>query len=324
MRRAPIVAAVAAVSIVLALSNVETAAPQKDPARGVVDQFCGPCHNEKLRTAGLALDKLDVMHPNSNAEVWERVIEKLRAGSMPPPGRPRPDTATYRAVATWLENEIDRAWTATPNPGTIGAVHRLNRTEYSNAIRDLLGINVDVRSQLPGDETADGSFDNFASSLSISTSHLERYLSIARQVTRLATGLPPTTAGLDRFEIPLHVIQDDQMSEDLPFGSRGGTSVRYNFPVDGEYLIRVKLQREYQDYLKGMGWPQKLDIRLDHKLLKRFSVGGEAPGRPAAASYAGSGEPNFAGDPEWEKYMQVTGDQGLEVRLQVEAGPHIV
>jgi hypothetical protein len=114
------------------------------------------------------------------------------------------------------------------------------------------------------------------------------------------------------------------MSEDLPFGSRGGISVRYHFPVDGEYLIRVKLQREYQDYLKGMGWAQKLDIRLDNTLQKRFSVGGEAPGRPAAASYAGSGEPNFAGDPEWEKYMQVTGDEGLEVRLRVEAGPHLV
>src|SRR2546427_447211 len=155
MRCESIVAVGVAVSVVLGISSVETAAPQKDPPpRAVLDQYCVTCHNEKLRTAGLALDKLDVMHPSSNAEVWERVIEKLRAGSMPPPGRPRPDTATYRAVATGLENEIDRAGTATPNPGMNVAVHRLNRTEYSNAIRDLLGINVDVRSQLPGDETA--------------------------------------------------------------------------------------------------------------------------------------------------------------------------
>ena len=324
MRRAPIVAAVAAVSIVLALSNLETAAPQKDPARGVLDQYCVTCHNEKLRTAGLALDKLDVMHPNSNAEVWERVIEKLRAGSMPPPGRPRPDTATYRAVATWLENEIDRAWTATPNPGRIGAVHRLNRTEYSNAIRDLLGINVDVRSQLPGDETADGSFDNFADSLSISTAHLERYLSVARQVTRLATGLPPTSPTMDRFEIPLHVLQDERQSEDLPFGSRGGIAVKYDFPIDGEYLIKIRLQRQYQDYIKGMGWHQQLDIRLDGSLLKRFTVGGEGKGRPAASSYAGDGEPGFAGDDSWEKYMQIGADAGLEVRAPIEAGPHLV
>src|SRR5437870_4839853 len=324
MRRAPIVAAVAAVSIVLALSNLETAAPQKAPARGVLAQYCVTCHNEQFRTAGLALDKLEVVHPNANAEIWERVIEKLRAGSMPPPGRPRPDTTTYRAVAAWLENEIDRAWAASPNPGRIGAVHRLNRTEYSNAIRDLLAVDLDVRSQLPGDETADGSFDNFADSLSISTAHLERYLSVARQVTRLATGLPPTNPTMDRFEIPLHVLQDERQSEDLPFGSRGGIAVKYDFPIAGEYLIKVRLQRQYQDYIKGMGWPQQLDVRLDGSLLKRFTVGGGAKGRPAAASYAGDGEPGFAGDDSWEKYMQIEGDAGLELRVPVEAGPHVV
>jgi cytochrome c5 len=321
-------------AVAAAVFSVQASARQTQPApaaqaaasepRAVFDKFCVTCHNQRLKTAGLALDTLDVSNPRASAEVWEKVIAKLRQGSMPPPGRPRPDAPTYQAVATAMEHDIDRASGADPYPGRIGAVHRLNRAEYNNAIRDLFALDVDVKPQLPGDETADGSFDNFASSLSISTSHLERYLSIARQVTRLATGLPPATVAIDRFEIPLHVIQDDQMSEDLPFGSRGGISVRYNFPVDGEYLIRVKLQREYQDYLKGMGWAQKLDIRLDNKLEKRFSVGGEAPGRPAAASYAGSGEPNFAGDPEWEKYMQVTGDQGLEARLHVDAGPHLV
>src|SRR5437870_7558549 len=324
MRRAPIVAAVAAVSIVLALSNLETAAPQKDPARGVLDQYCVTCHNEQFRTAGLALDKLEVVHPNANAEIWERVIEKLRAGSMPPPGRPRPDTTTYRAVAAWLENEIDRGWAASPNPCRIGAVHRLNRTEYSNAIRDLFGVTLDVRSQLPGDETADGSFDNFADSLSISTAHLERYLSVARQVTRLATGLPPTSPTMDRCEIPLHVLQDERQSEDLPFGSRGGIAVKYDFPIDGEYLIKIRLQRQYQDYIKGMGWPQQMDVRFDGALLKRFTVGGEGKGRPAASSYAGDGEPGFAGDDSWEKYMQIEGDAGLEVRVPIEAGPHLV
>src|SRR5213079_1158360 len=211
-----------------------------------------------------------------------------------------------------------------PNPGRIGAVHRLNRTEYSNAIRDLLAVDLDVRSQLPGDETADGSFDNFADSLSISTAHLERYLSVARQVTRLATGLPPTSPTMDRFEIPLHVLQDERQSEDLPFGSRGGIAVKYDFPIDGEYLLKVRIQRQYQDYIKGMGWHQQLDIRLDGKLLKRFTVGGGGKGRPAATSYAGDGEPGFAGDPEWEEYMQLTGDKGLEVRVPVSAGPRTV
>ena len=122
----------------------------------------------------------------------------------------------------------------------------------------------------------------------------------------------------------MHVLQDDRQNEDLPLGSRGGIAVHYNFPVDGEYLVKVRLQRQYQDYLKGMGWPQQLDVRLDGKLIKRFTVGGGGKGRPAAASYAGDGEPGFAGDPEWEKYMQLTGDAGLEVRVNVAAGPAIV
>ena len=137
--------------------------PAPVPAvRAVLDTYCITCHNQRLHTAGLALDTLDVTNPGANAEVWEKVIAKLRAGSMPPPGRPRPDAATYRAVASALENDIDRAWAASPNPGRIDAVHRLNRAEYNNAIRDLFALDIDVKSLLPGDETADGSFDNFA------------------------------------------------------------------------------------------------------------------------------------------------------------------
>jgi len=303
-----------------------SAAPPTAP-RAVFDRYCITCHNQKLRTAGLALDALDVTDPAANAGVWERVIEKLRAGSMPPPGRPRPDPDSYRAAASWLEDEIDRAWTAHPSPGRVPAVHRLNRTEYNNAVHDLLGLDrrtADVRSLLPGDDTADGSFDNLADVLTISTAHLERYLSVARQLTRLATGLPPPRATVETFEIPLHVVQDDRQSEDLPLGSRGGIAVHYDFPIDAEYVIKVRLRRQYQDYIMGMGWPQRLDVRLDGRLLKRFTVGGGGKGRPAASSYAGSGEPGFAGDPEWEEYMQVGGDAHLEVRTRVEPGPHTV
>ncbi len=317
------------------LSGVRIAArPRQNPAqsgstdasspRAVVDQYCVSCHSARLRTGGLDLETLDLTTPGPNAEAWEKTIARLRAGSMPPPGRPRPDAATYHAVASRLEREVDRAWAAKPNPGRIAAVHRLNRAEYSNAIRDLFALDLDVKPLLPGDETADGSFDNFADSLSISTAHLERYLSVARQVTRLAVGLPPASPGLQRYEIPLFVMQDDRQSEDLPLGSRGGIAISHDFPVDGEYLVKVRLQRQYQDYLKGMGWPQRLDVRLDGKLVKRFSVGGKAQGRAAAASYAGDGEPGFAGDDSWEKYMQAGGDAGLEVRASVTAGPHIV
>jgi mono/diheme cytochrome c family protein len=330
------VVAFAAVCVALTLSGVRIAArppgnqtsqvstsDARSP-RAVVSQYCVSCHSARLKTAGVDLESLDFASVGANAEIWEKVIAKLRAGSMPPPGRPRPDHATYDAVAASLEREVDRAWNATPNPGRVAAVHRLNRVEYNNAIRDLLALDVDVKPLLPGDETADGSFDNFADSLSISTAHLERYLSVARQVTRLAVGLPPAAPGLERFEIPLFVMQDDRQSEDLPLGSRGGLAIRHDFPADGEYLVRIRLQRQYQDYLKGMGWPQRLDVRLDGKLLKRFSVGGQAQGRPAAASYAGDGEPGFAGDDSWEKYMQVGGDAGLEVRAPVTAGPHVV
>jgi Protein of unknown function (DUF1592)/Protein of unknown function (DUF1588)/Protein of unknown function (DUF1585)/Protein of unknown function (DUF1587)/Protein of unknown function (DUF1595)/Planctomycete cytochrome C len=312
-------------------SSSQAAAPHPTSsataARAVLDTYCVPCHNQRLKTAGLMLDTADVTSPHANPEIWERVIARLRARSMPPVGRPRPDEGTYESTASWMEADIDRAWTANPNPGRVSAVHRLNRTQYSHAVRDLFALDpraFDVKSLLPGDETADGSFDNFADVLTISTAHLERYLSAARQVTRLATGLPPSRPALETFEIPLHIVQDDQQDEDLPFGSRGGIAVRYVFPVDGEYLIKVRLRRQYQDYLMGMGWPQRLDVRLDGKLVKRFVVGGKAPGTPAASSYAGDGEPGFAGAPAWETYMQLTGDAGLEVRIPVSAGPRVV
>ena len=317
-----------------ALSTVQTSAPQGGapdsnvrPAtdiKAVLDKYCITCHSQRLHTADLVLEGIDVQNPAARADVWERVITKLHARSMPPAGIPRPDVATYDAIAAALETAIDRAWAANPNPGRIGAVHRLNRVEYNNAIRDLFALDIDVTSKLPGDETADGSFDNFADVLSISTAHLERYLSVGRQVTRLAIGLPPTVPAVERFEIPLHVVQEDLQSEDLPFGSRGGMAIRYDFPVDGEYVIKIRLRRQYQDYVMGMGWPQQLDVRLDGALVKRFTVGGEGKGRPAAASYAGDGEPGFAGDDEWEKYMQQGADAGLEVRIPIKAGPRLV
>ena len=297
--------------------------PNAEPQR-MFRRYCIGCHNDRLRTPDLSIAALDVENVPADAETWEKVVTRLRAGSMPPPGRPRPDEATYRHVAGWLESELDSAWAAAPNPGRINAIHRINRTEYRNAIRDLLALDVDVESLLPGDETADGSFDNFADVLGLSTAHIERYLSVARQVTRLATGLPPPSPGADAYEISIHVVQDTRQGDDLPLGSRGGVAIPYQFPVDGVYRVKVLLRRQYQDYLMGMGWPQSLDVRLDGRLVKRFTVGGNAPGRPVAASYAGDGEPGFAGGVEWEAFMQRTGDANLEVDVPVNAGPHVV
>ena len=293
--------------------------------QGVLNRYCAGCHNERVGTAGLAFETLDVADPGAHPETWEKVIRKLRTGTMPPGGRPRPDAETYAAVAGWLEARLDEAWDARPNPGRINVIHRLNRTEYNNAIRDLLALDLDVRPLLPGDETADGSFDNLAGSLTISTAHMERYLSVARQVTRLAVGLPPPGPDYRIFRVDELLKQNDLMSEDLPLGSRGGMAVRYHFPAAGEYRIKVNLTTNYAEYLKGMGWPQQVDFRLDGVLLARLTSGGEALAhRPAPASYEGAGQPGFEGAREWEAYMQGAADDHLELRTLVTAGPHVV
>jgi Protein of unknown function (DUF1592)/Protein of unknown function (DUF1588)/Protein of unknown function (DUF1585)/Protein of unknown function (DUF1587)/Protein of unknown function (DUF1595)/Planctomycete cytochrome C len=288
--------------------------PANVSPRAVLDKYCVGCHNERLKTAGLMLDTMDVEHVGTAAEVWEKVARKFRTQEMPPPGRPRPDADTYGAMASRLEMALDTMAAAHPNPGRV-AVHRLNRVEYTNAVRDLLGLEVDSRSLLPADDTNQESFDNIASVLSVSPALLEGYLSAASKVSRLAIGDPAMAPVVDTYQIPKALIQDDRTGDDLPFGSQGGTVIRHHFPVDGEYTVKVLLRRELYYYIIGMGDPHQIDIRLDDALLKRFSVGGEAKGRAAAESFIGQNQ----GDPEWEKYMQ-TADAGLEVRIPVKAG----
>ena len=311
-------------TIVLAGTAVETASAQTAAGpspRAVLDRYCVTCHNDRLRTGGLTLDatSVDADDPSRHADVWERVIGTLRTGAMPPPGRPRPDAATYDAVASQLEAAIDRAAAANPDPGRTSTVHRLNRTEYRNAIRDLLALDLDVTPLLPGDETSDTGFDNNADVLSISTAQLERYLSAARTITRLATGLPPANPEFETFDVPLLLLQDERQDENLPLGSRGGVAVPYHFPVDGEYLIKVELRTNWQDYILGMGSAHQLDVRIDGELVKRFTVGGEARGRPAPGTFTIAER----GDPEWETYLQ-SADERLEVRVPVQAGPRTV
>ena len=294
-------------------------------ARRVLTTYCASCHNRKAATANLAIDALDLSNPGADAAVWEKVVQKLNAGTMPPGSAPKPDKSTYAALTAWIEGELDKAWEAHRNPGRINAVHRLNRQEYGNAIRDLLALDVDVKAMLPADATADGSFDNMANILTISPAHLDRYMSAARHISRLAVGLPPVSVISGEFGLPRDHLQEDMVNTDLPLGSRGGIAARYNFPVDGEYRIRVFLHRSYQDYILGMGWQQPLDVRLDSKLLKRFTVGGGASGyRASALGFAGDGEPGSEGDREWEEYLLTGGDANLEVRTFVKAGPRIV
>ena len=160
----------------------------QSPARAMLDKYCVTCHNDRLKTAGLMLDRVDVDHAGSGAQTWEKVLRKLKAREMPPPGSPHPDAATYTAVSDQLEKTLDAAAAAKPNPGRV-AVHRLNRTEYTNAVRDLLGLE-STATLLSADEADQEGFDNVASVLSVSPALLENYLSAARTISRLAVGDP--------------------------------------------------------------------------------------------------------------------------------------
>jgi hypothetical protein len=285
----------------------------------ILDQYCVTCHNERLRTARLALDTANLEQVSANPDLWEKVVTKLRTKTMPPIGRPRPDAATYENLAMWLESELDRASSAHPNPGRTATFHRLNRAEYQNAVRDLIGLDVDVAALLPGDDIDEQGFDNMAEVLTVSPALLERYLAAARKTARLAVGRVPPSASVESYKLPILLQQNDRMSDDLPFGSRGGLAVRHQFPADGEYEIKVTLQRNYVNYVRGLGTRQELDVRLDGALVKRFAVGGETHGKTAPASYAG----NIFGDPEWEKYA-LNADAELKVRTSIKAGPRMV
>ncbi len=325
----------ALVAMVVGTTGASAGQPPASPesVRGLLDRYCVSCHNEgrvgaaggagsvldaQLRATGLALDTVDADRPSDDAERWERVIARLGAGTMPPAGLPRPGRDESRAAADWLAARIDEAAAANPDPGRTGSMHRLNRTEYGNAIRDLLALDVDTAALLPGDETSDTGFDNNAEVLSISTSQLERYLSAARKISRLATGIM-TAPDFARFENSVLLTQADRQSEDLPLGSRGGLAATYHFPADGTYIFRIGLTSNWQDYVRGMGRRNLLDLRIDGELVERFAVGGEAPGTPAPHTWS----PAEAGDPEWERYVRESAAH-LEVRAEVEGGPHVV
>ncbi|MBI2149710.1 MAG: DUF1592 domain-containing protein, partial [Acidobacteria bacterium] len=306
------------VSFLLVAAGCLEAGAQVFSPRAVLDGYCITCHNQRLKTAGLALDTIDIERAGESADLWEKVLRKLHTKEMPPPGRPRPDDATYAAMTAFLERTLDGAAAANPNPGRV-AVHRLNRTEYRNAIRDLLGLQIDSKSLLSADEADQEGFDNVASILSVSPALLEAYLSAARTISRLAVGDPTINPVADVFKVPTALVQDERTSEDLPFGSHGGATIRYHFRLDGEYQIKVLLRRQLYLYIQGMGEPHQIDIRLDGVLIKRFEVGGKAKGMTMPESFAG----NTQGDPAFEEYMH-TADAGLEVRVAVQAGAHDV
>ena len=282
----------------------------------MLDRYCVTCHNERLRTGGLTLEKIDLARVPDEGEVWEKVIRKLRTGAMPPAGMPRPAQASVDALATYLETTLDRDAAAHPNPGS-PSLRRLTRTEYGNAIRDLLAVDVDAGSLLPADDSRFG-FDNIGSVLTLSPLLAERYLAAARQVRRLTLGDPAIRPTLEFYDVSKDLIQEDRVGEDLPFGSRGGIAVRHHFPADGEYVFSVRLQRNSREYIRGMQEPHDLDVRLDGTRIGRFTIGGERKGRSSFVFSSAS-----MGDVAQEQYER-TADATLEVRHAVEAGTHLI
>lgn len=279
------------------------------PARQLVTQYCVSCHNEKLKTAGLALDRADADHAGNSAEIWEKVIVKLRSRAMPPPGIRRPDNATYDKVAGWLESEIDRAAATHVNPGRTATLHRLNRAEYANAIRDLLAVEVDAQAVLPPDEQAFG-FENNADALAIQPALLDRYVSAASSIARRAVGDPTIPPAFVRYGAlkgsandQTYLRQVDRLSEDFPLGSKGGVAARHYFPVDGEYVIRLRLQRAWDSIIRGLNVQTQFEVRVDGKRVGQLTIGGEKSP---------------------PKTFQYDADEHLEIRTPVKAGLHQV
>jgi mono/diheme cytochrome c family protein len=291
------------------------AAPTLTAQRAVIDRYCVTCHNSKRRTAGLALDTIQLDPITGSAEVWEKVVRRLRTGAMPPVGAPRPDKAAAHELAASLEAALDGAAAAHPNPGP-RTIHRLNRTEYTNAIRDLLSLDVDGRSLLPADDSGYG-FDNIADVLSVSPGLLERYMSAAARISRTAVGDPMIRPVLESYRVPKYLIQDARMGEDLPFGSRGGFAFRHTFPLDAEYDLKIRLQKNLFDIIRGLEDADEIDVRVDGVRVRQFGIGGAFKQNQYAPDLTNPAVKAA------EDYMTAA-DKALDVRVPIKAGPHTI
>src|SRR5262245_24052403 len=252
-------------------------AAQAPVDRTLVDRFCVTCHNQRLKTGDVVLETVDFNQIAGNQELLEKVVHKLRAGQMPPAGARRPDKAAINTFASSLEQALDAAAAAAPNPGRF-PVHRLNRVEYVNAIHDVLALDVDGATLLPADNSGLG-FDNNADVLSVTPALMARYMSAATKISRLAIGDPAIRPVKQVYAASQFGRQDSRSSEDLVFGTHGGFAVRHAFPLDGEYTFNVRLQRNtVGNTIRGIDNEQEIELRLDRALAKRFKIGGEYRG----------------------------------------------
>ncbi|MDG2250070.1 MAG: DUF1592 domain-containing protein [Gammaproteobacteria bacterium] len=304
----------------LLLSSTTGAQSAGELLNTTINQYCLACHNDTLSTADVSFQNLDLSEVANHGALQEKVLSQLRNRRMPPMEMPKPSEAVYNELVSWLESEIDELAATAPNPGRTDTFHRINRAEYANSVRDLLNIDVDVEELLPADDIDAYGFDNMADVLTVSPALMERYLSAARKTARLAIGEEPLGPVSQIYEVPILLNQNDRMSDDLPFGSRGGVAMDHYFPVAGQYDLSLRLHRNYVNYIRGMGSQHEIEVRLDGKLIQSFAIGGQEPDvLQAPASYGG----NQFGDREWEEYM-LFADSNLRLRFEAEPGPHIV
>ena len=295
--------------VVLSCLQVGTSAQQANQPRAVgqgsaaaasaVNQYCVTCHNERVKTAGLTLDRIDVTDPGANAEVWEKVMRKVQTGTMPPPNMPQLSAHDRRALLAFLETSLDAAAAARPNPGRTETLRRLNRTEYQNAVRDLLALDIDAASLLPADESGHG-FDNVTVG-DLPPTLLDRYISAAQKVSRLAIGTTQTSLQADVIRLPADRTQETHLAG-LPLGTRGGLSIPYTFAQDGEYEIQVWLARDLSGNVGGLrdrSRVHEMVVLVDREPVKTFTI---------------------------QKLVDddTTLDKDLRVRVTVTAGPHDV
>ncbi len=285
-------------------------------------RYCVTCHNERLQTAGLMLDQVDLSQDQigPNAELLEKVVRKLRSGQMPPEGRPRPDASTIDQFATSLETALDRAAADDPNPGRV-ASRRLNRLEYVNAIDDLLALEVDGEALLPSDMAGFG-FDNNADVLSVTPSLMARYIAAATKISRAAVGSPDNRPVMQVYKVG-YDRRDIRAGEELPFATHGGLAVRHTFPLDGEYVFAIRLKRnETIETIDGIAEdPHQIEVRVDHALIRRFDIGGRYPGPDPGQLIA---VPEDDVDGQRLHGYRMTADHELEIRLPIQAGTRLV
>jgi uncharacterized protein DUF1592/uncharacterized protein DUF1588/uncharacterized protein DUF1587/uncharacterized protein DUF1585/uncharacterized protein DUF1595 len=336
---------------------VRVAAQQQVDTRAFLKQYCISCHAQQAKQRGavpVTLDDLDPANIGRDARTWEQVVRKMRAGVMPPSSMPRADKSTHEQFLAAVEGELDRAARANPNPGRTEAFHRLNRKQYQNAVRDLLNLDIDVTALLPPDDASYG-FDNIAGVLKISPTLMERYLTAAQKISRTAVGLPPSSPNIDYFRVADDRAQDDRLTGQL-FGTRGGASIKYTFPMDAHYTIRVELSRDLNEQVPIYAEPQLLEVSIDGERINVFTLPGvaappppppsepvaasdmpaddPAPGTEPAARGRGAGAPQRGagagarrgggGGNRQGQAQRNRADREWEIRVPVKAGPHQV